>query len=150
MSKSALTRTKVLARLRKFEQDTAQATLLHSAHKARRAGQDREQRRAEAEVIGAWKVPTADGGAIELEIYAHAVQAESLAMTRLSEAELQVAQASMNEELAREAYARSLLASDVVKRRERRMETSESFAAEHHDADAIADMWLTGVKLGRD
>ena len=146
MRKSALNRTKILARLRQFEQDAAQATLLHSAHNARQAEQNREQLCLEAETIGAWKVPTAIGGTVDLEVYAQAVQAEFQAMKHLAESERQVVHFSRNEDLAREAYGRSMLASDVVNRRERRLETSLAIAAEHHDADAVADMWLGGVK----
>lgn len=150
MGKSALTRTMVLARLRQFEQDAAQAALLQCAHAASQAEQIRAQRREEAEAIGGWKVPAANGGTIELAVYAHALQAEVAAMMRLSEAEQQVMEADRAKNLARELYGRAVLASDVVDRREQRLAISVAIQAEHYDADVAADMWLAGVKHERD
>ena len=150
MDKAAMRRADVLSRLRQFEQDKAHAAMSRTAHEAGRAHEARHLRREEAEAVGHWKVPSADGGAIELAIYTHALGVEASAMTRSSEADEHAGKADQALDLARDDYGRALLARDVVARRQQRVMAVAATEAEHRDADAVGDMWLARRQHGPD
>lgn len=150
MDKAATRRADVLSRLRQFEQDKAHAAMSRTAHEAGRAHEARQLRREEAEAVGRWKVPSADGGAIELAIYTHALGVEASAMTRWSEADEHAGKADQALVLARDDYGRALLARDVVGRRQQRVMAMAATEAEHRDADAVGDMWLARRQHGPD
>jgi hypothetical protein len=150
MDKSAMRRAEVLSRLRQFEQDKAHAAMSRTAHEAGSAHEVRDLRRNEVEAVGRWKVPSADGGAIELSIYSHAVGVEASAMTRWSEADEHAGKADRALDVARDNYGRALLARDVVARRQQRVAAMAATEVEHRDADAVGDMWLARRQHGSD
>lgn len=150
MDKSGVRRAEVLSRLRQFEQDLAHTTMLRAARDARDAQAARDLRREEAEAVGSWKVPSANGGAIELSVYAHAVQIEASAMARWSEADELSSNTDHALDLARAGYGRAVLAKDVVARRQQRVAAITAAEAEHRDADTVGDMWLARRLHGSD
>jgi hypothetical protein len=150
MDKAAMRRAEVLSRLRQLEQDKAYAAMSRSAQEAFSAHEVRDLHRNEAEAVGRWKVPSADGGAIELAIYTHALAVEASAMTRWSEADEHAGKADQALDLARDDYSRALLARDVVARRQQRVAAMAATEVEHRDADDVGDMWLARRQHGSD
>ncbi|MBD9477418.1 hypothetical protein [Pseudoxanthomonas sp. PXM02] len=150
MDKASARRAEVLSRLRQFEQDLAHATMLSAARDARDAQDARDVLRAEAEAVGGWKVPSANGGVVELAVYTHAVQIEAAAMARCSAANEKASEAERALDLARDGYRRALLAKDVITRRQQRIATTMMAEVEHRDADTTGDMWLARRRHGSD